>query len=56
MAVTFTDDKPPNLDLCLEIMAFSSEGSYTCQTVCDTVPRFMQSHSKDRHLRPLSGI
>ena len=33
-----------NLDLCL---AFSSEGSLTCHTYCDTGPRFIRTHPKD---------
>jgi hypothetical protein len=35
-AVTLTGDRTANLDLCLALTAFSSEGSFTCQTYCDT--------------------
>jgi hypothetical protein len=30
--VTITGDRPVNLDLCLALTAFSSEGSFTCHT------------------------
>jgi hypothetical protein len=40
-AVTITGDRAENLDLCLALVAFSSEGSFTCHTCCDTEPRFM---------------
>jgi hypothetical protein len=40
-AETMTGDRPLNLDPCLALMAFSSEGSFTCQSCCDTRPRFM---------------
>ena len=29
-------------------MAFSSEGSFSCHIYCDTRPRFIRSHPKDR--------
>jgi hypothetical protein len=38
--VTITSDRAANLDLCLALMAFSSEGSFTCHTNCDTGPPF----------------
>jgi hypothetical protein len=44
-----------NLDLCLALTAFSSEGSFSCNTYCDTGPRFIRSHPKDRHQRPTVG-
>jgi hypothetical protein len=31
-AVTITSDRSANLDLCLALTAFSSEGSFTCHT------------------------
>jgi hypothetical protein len=45
-AVTITGDRAANLDLCLALTAFSSEGSFTCHTYCDTGP-FLRSYSKD---------
>jgi hypothetical protein len=47
VAVTITDDRGANLDLCLTLTAFSSEGSFTCHTYCDTGPPFLRSYSKD---------
>jgi hypothetical protein len=38
MLVTFTGDKTANLDLCLALITFSCEGSFTCHTYCDTGP------------------
>jgi hypothetical protein len=35
-----------NLDLCLELTAFSSEGSFKCHTYCDTGPPFLRSYPK----------
>jgi hypothetical protein len=46
-AVTITGDGAANLDLCLALMGFSSEGSFSCHTYCDTLPRFIRSHPKD---------
>jgi hypothetical protein len=47
----------------LQILAYarrsgplSREGSLSCHTYCDTGPRFIRSHSKDRHLRPTVGF
>jgi hypothetical protein len=34
--VTITGDRAANLDLFLALAAFSSEGSFTCHTYCDT--------------------
>jgi hypothetical protein len=45
--VTITGDGAANLDLCLALMAFSSEGSFTCHTYCDTGPPFLWSYPKD---------
>jgi hypothetical protein len=36
-----------NLDLCLALTAFSSEGSFTCHTYCDTGPPFLRPYPKD---------
>ena len=55
-AVAITGDGAANLDLCLALMAFSSEGSFSCHTYCDTGPRFMLSHPKGRHPRPTVGF
>jgi hypothetical protein len=55
-AVTITGDGAANLDLCLALMAFSNEGSFSCHTYCDTGPRFIWSHTKDRHPRPTVGF
>ena len=38
--VTIAGDRAANLDLCLALMTFSSEGSFTCHTYCDTGPSF----------------
>jgi hypothetical protein len=43
-AVTIAGDRAVNLDLCLALTAFSSEGSLTCHTYCDTGPSFLRSH------------
>jgi hypothetical protein len=39
--VTIAGDRDANLDLCLALTAFSSEGSFTCHTYHDTGPVFM---------------
>jgi hypothetical protein len=44
--VTINGDKAANLDLCLALTSFSSEGSFTCHTYCDTGPR-LRSYPKD---------
>jgi hypothetical protein len=41
-AVTIANDRAANLDLCLGLRAFSSEGSFTCHTYCDTGPPFLR--------------
>jgi hypothetical protein len=46
-------DRAANLDLCLALMAFSSEGSFSGHTYCDTGQR---SHPKNRHPRPTVGF
>jgi hypothetical protein len=45
--VTITGDGAANLDLCLALTAFSSEGSFTCHTHCDTGHPFLRSYPKD---------
>jgi hypothetical protein len=45
--VTITGDRAANVDLCLALTAFSSEGSFTCHTYCDTGPPFLRSYPKD---------
>jgi hypothetical protein len=45
--VTITGDGTANLDLCLALPAFSSEGSFKCHTYCDTGPPFPWSYLKD---------
>jgi hypothetical protein len=45
--VTITGDRAANFDLCVAVTAFSSEGSFTCHTYCDTGPLFLRSYPKD---------
>jgi hypothetical protein len=45
--VTIFGDRAANLDLCLALTTFSSEGSFTCHTYCDTGPPFLRSYPKD---------
>jgi hypothetical protein len=45
--VTIAGDRPANLDLHLALTAFSSVGSFTCYTSCDTGPPFLKSYPKD---------
>jgi hypothetical protein len=45
--VTIAGDRTANLDLCLALTAFSSEGSFTCHTYCETGPPFLRSYPKD---------
>jgi hypothetical protein len=56
-AVTIAGDKAANLDLCLALMAFSSEVSFACHTYCDTGPRFKRwdpnPRRKDHQILPL---
>jgi hypothetical protein len=44
------------LDLCLALVDFSNEGSFSCHTYCDIGPQFIRSHQKDRHPRPTEGF
>jgi hypothetical protein len=43
---TITSDMAANLDLCLALTAFSSEGSFTCHTYCGWGPLFLRSYPK----------
>jgi hypothetical protein len=45
--VTITNDRAANLDLCLALTAFSSEGSFMQHTNCDKGPLFLRSYPKD---------
>jgi hypothetical protein len=54
--VTSTSDRAANLDLCLALTAFSSEGSFTCYTYCDTGPPFLRSYPKDPWFSLLNTI
>jgi hypothetical protein len=47
VTVTITSDRAAHLDLYLALTAFSSEGSYTCHTYCNTGPPFLRSYPKD---------
>jgi hypothetical protein len=47
VAVSLTSDMPANLDLCLALMAFSSEDSFMCHTYCDMGPPSVSSYPKD---------
>jgi hypothetical protein len=46
-AVTITGERAANLDLCLALTAFGSDGSFTCHTYCDKGPPFLRSYPKD---------
>jgi hypothetical protein len=54
--VTITGDGAANLDLCLALTAFSSEGSFTCHTYCDTGPPFLRSYPKDPWFSLLNAV
>jgi hypothetical protein len=45
--VTITGGRAPNLDQCLALTAFSSEGSFTCHAYCETGPPFLRPYPKD---------
>jgi hypothetical protein len=45
-----------NLDLCLALTAFSSEGSFTCHIYCDTGPPFLRSYPKDPWFYLLNAV
>jgi hypothetical protein len=54
--VTFTGDRAANLDLCLALTAFSSEGTFTCHTYCDKGPSFLRSYPKDPWFYLLNAV
>jgi hypothetical protein len=54
--VTITDDGAANLVLCLALAAFSSEGSFTCHTYCDTGPPLLRSCRKDPWFSLLNAV
>jgi hypothetical protein len=56
VTVTITGDGAANLDPCLALTAFSSEGSLTCHTYCDTGPPFLRSHPKDPWFYLLNAV
>jgi hypothetical protein len=56
-AVTISDGRFANLDLdlCLALVAISSEGSFTCYTCCDK-GHFIRFHPKDWYPRTTVGF
>jgi hypothetical protein len=44
---SITGDRAANLDLCLALTAFRSDGSFTFHTYCDTGLLFFMSYPKD---------
>jgi hypothetical protein len=54
--VTITGDGAANLDLCLALTTFSSKGSFTCHTYCDTGPLFLRSYPKDLWFYLLNAV
>jgi hypothetical protein len=54
--VTTTGDRAPNLDLCLALTPFSSEGSFTCHAYCDTGPPFLRSYPEDPWFYLLNAV
>jgi hypothetical protein len=54
--VTITGDRAANLDICLALVAFSSEGSFTCHTYCDTGPPFLRSYPKNPWFYLLNAV
>jgi hypothetical protein len=56
MAVTIAGDRVANLGLSRRSGPLSREGSLSCHTYCDTGPRFIPSHPKDRHPCPTVGF
>jgi hypothetical protein len=45
--VNIASDRAANLDLCLALTPFNSEGFFACYTYCDTGPPFLRSYPKD---------
>jgi hypothetical protein len=54
--VTITGNRAANLDLCLALAAFSSEGSIKCHTYCDMGPPFLRSYPKDPWFSLLNAV
>jgi hypothetical protein len=54
--VTISGDRATNLDLWLALTAFSSEGSFTCHTYCDTGTPFLRSYPKDPWFSLLNAV
>jgi hypothetical protein len=54
--VTITGDKTANLYVCLALTAFSSEGSFTCHTYCDTGTPFLRLYPKDPWFSLLNAV
>jgi hypothetical protein len=54
--VTITGDGAANLDLCLALTAFSSEGSFRYHTYCNTGPPFLRSYPKDPWFSLLNAV
>jgi hypothetical protein len=55
--VIITGDRAANLDLCLALTAFSSEGSFMCcVTYCDMGPPFLRSYPKDPGFSLLNAV
>jgi hypothetical protein len=54
--VTIAGDRAANLDICLALTAFSSEGSFTCHTYCDMGPLFLRSYPKDPWFYLLNAV
>jgi hypothetical protein len=54
--VTIAGDRAANLDLCLALMTFSSESSFTCHTYCNTGPPFLSSFPREPWLFLLSAV
>jgi hypothetical protein len=54
--VIIAGDRAANLNLCLALTAFSSEGSFTCHAYCDTGPPFLRSYPKDPWFYPLNAV
>jgi hypothetical protein len=45
-----------DLDLCLALMFLALRVLFRTNSYCDTGPRFVRSHPKDRHPRPTLGF
>jgi hypothetical protein len=54
--VTISYDMAANLDICLALMAFSSEGSFRYHTYCGTGSPFLRSCPKDPRFSLLNAV